>query len=785
LINFARHRITLILVGFVLVLGGLLAPFAFLSASCSTRPQTPGETQALDQLRNMTRNDVLPAEDVVQRLESQYPETKLAGLARLVRARIRIKAGDFNGAASLLDSNVIRERTALGDYALLMRADAFEKGARLTEARAAYEQLARDYPSSTRARAATLRAAQLMMQSGQSAAAVPTFLKTLNEQSDAQALLLTARAYEQSMDQTRALAAYRRLYFYAPAAPETAEAAPAIARLNSSLAPASAEEAMTRADRLFEAKRYNDAAAAYTEALTRFPTNQSAEAQLRRGIALSNQKRTAEAATALNSLPTSAGETRAQALYYLVQTYANARQWEMARDALDQLRQSYPQSGWTRRAYATAGQIARDAKNTADALSFFRSAVNYFPGTAEVAQAQFELAWAAHEAKNFSESARLLTEHLAYYADKNTDNRGRAGYWAARDAERAGQLAEARALYQAMQGRYDANWYGYLAKQRLDTMIRNGRAPQAKFAGDSVIGRAVANLQTVTVAEETAGPAENERIQRAEQLTNIGTDDWALEELAVASQSSPASPRVNLAIARIYRMQGDNVRALNTLKTSLPDYSQMKPEEMTREEWDVFYPLPYWDIIVQESRARGLDPYQVAGLIRQESVFNPRARSGAQAYGLMQLLVPTGRLTAKRYGVDRTVTEETLYEPRLNIQLGTAYFRDQLDKYGRIEYVAAAYNAGPGRVVQWRATLPLEMDEWAEAIPFRETKLYVQGVVRNAMQYKRLYDENGQFRAIVGTRPVNYPSTNQSGAPAIQPANSIVRPRRTTSNEEE
>ena len=80
----------------------------------------------------------------------------------------------------------------------------------------------------------------------------------------------------------------------------------------------------------------------------------------------------------------------------------------------------------------------------------------------------------------------------------------------------------------------------------------------------------------------------------------------------------------------------------------------MKPEEMTREQWDVFYPLAYWDIIVQESHARNLDPYQVAGLIRQETIFSARARSSANAYGLMQVLVPTGRLTAQevwRYAV--------------------------------------------------------------------------------------------------------------------------------------
>jgi soluble lytic murein transglycosylase len=313
-------------------------------------------------------------------------------------------------------------------------------------------------------------------------------------------------------------------------------------------------------------------------------------------------------------------------------------------------------------------------------------------------------------------------------------------------------------------------------------MNRNGNVPQKDFPADSAIGRAVANLQIVTVAEETAGPNEDVRIAKADQLAIIGTDDWALEELNVASSAAPSSPRVNLAIARIYRAKEDNVQALNYLKRSYPDYSQMKPEEMRPDEWDIFYPLAYWDIIKQESRARSLDPYQVAGLIRQESVFNPRAISPARAYGLMQVVVPTGILTAKKYGVERSITMESLFEPRLNIQLGTAYLRDQLDKYGHIEYVAAAYNAGPQRVVQWRATLPLELDEWAEAVPFRETRLYIQGVVRNTLQYKRLYDENGQFRAEVGARAV-YPFPNAT--PAAQPSNSTIRIRRPISEEEE
>jgi soluble lytic murein transglycosylase len=728
---------------------------------------------------------VLPAEEIVARIESDFPRTKAAALARIVRARIKLNAKDYTGAVTLLDASVIPNYSLLGDYALFMRGSALEQAGRLPESRVAYEQLVRDYPSSIRAREATLRAANIIMRSG-GAAGLPVVLKDLSAKDDAAALLLTGRAFEQTGDTTRALASYRRLYFYSPASAESAEAATAIARLGSTVSPATAEEAIARADKLSDAKRYSEASQAYADAFARFPRAGSSQAQLRRLIAAANVRKAADAVSALGAIPASAGETRAEGLYYVAQTYARLKQWEQARATIEELRRTFPASPFTPRALVSVGQIAEDANNDTDASYFLRTAVNGYQDSIEVAQAQFDLAWMTHEDRNFSESSKLLTEHLAYYADKNTDNRGRAGYWAARDSERAGKLSEARALYNAMQGRYDANWYGYLAKQRLDQMLRSGvgTIPPKNFPSDSVVGRAIANLQTVTVAEETAGTQEDKTIAKADELNNVGLNDWALEELGVAASSAANSPKVNLAIARVYRSEEDNVRALNVLRKSFPDYSQMKPEEMTREQWDVFYPLSYWDIIVQESQARSLDPYQVAGLIRQETVFMSRARSGARAYGLMQLLVPTGALTAKKYGLQRQVTEETLYEPRLNIQLGTAYLRDQIDKFGRIEYVAAAYNAGPLRVVQWRASLPAEMDEWAEAVPFKETRGYVQGVVRNRLQYLRLYDANGKFRPEVGTRAVtNRPAPG--GSPAAEPEDSSVRKRRVTGNENE
>lgn len=779
MITIRKHRFAFVVAGLAAAFGAV-APL-FLIAGCRTLQQTPQELKARETLRAMTRGGVLPAEDAVARIESDFSRTTAGALARIVHARIKLNAKDYAGAASLLDSSTIRDYTVIGDYALWLRADAFEQANRRAEARAAYEQLARDYPNSLRARHAMLRAGQMLMQDGQ-ASAVPAALKQLASKDDAAALLLTAKAYEQTGDTTAALNAYRRIYFFAPAAAESSEAASAIPRLNSSPAPGSQEEATTRAQKLFTAKRFGEAFDAYTEALVRFPGSATPELQARRSIAAANARRYAEAAAALTTTPAPTGEAHAEAMFNLALAYGRAKLWVQARIATEDLRRTFPRSSWTTQAFVQLGQRAEEAKDGVNASYFYRAAINFYPGAAEITRAHFYLAWDAHEARNFAESSRLLTEHLAVYAGRNTDFRGKSAYWAARDSERAGKLAEARAIYQALQARYDANWYGYLAKQRLDNMARNGIGSQKEFAADSTIGRAVANLQTVSVAQETAGPKEDQHIAKSDHLAIIGTEDWALEELAVASLAAADSPRVNLAAARIYRGREDNVQALNFMKRSYPDYSQMKPEEMRRDEWDAFYPLAYWDIITQTSRARSLDPFQVAGLIRQETVFNPRAVSSARAYGLMQVIVPTAVATARKYGIDRTITIEALFEPRLNIQLGTAYLRDQLDTYGRIEYVAAAYNAGPGRVVTWRKTLPLELDEWAEAVPFLETRLYIQGVVRNTMQYRRLYDENGQFRAGVGARAV-YPAPNAS--PSGKPANSTVQIKRLSGGEEE
>jgi soluble lytic murein transglycosylase len=146
--------------------------------------------------------------------------------------------------------------------------------------------------------------------------------------------------------------------------------------------------------------------------------------------------------------------------------------------------------------------------------------------------------------------------------------------------------------------------------------------------------------------------------------------------------------------------------------------------------------------VTAAARANDLDPYLVAGLIRQESMFNPRARSAVGAIGLMQVMPATGARLGRSLGLDE-VRASQLTDPAINLRIGTRFLADQIRAHnGRLVDAIAAYNAGPHRVERWRE-FPEHRDPelFAERIPFEETRDYVRIVRQNARIYRELYGE--------------------------------------------
>lgn len=710
------------------------------------------EDQALASLRQMTSGGKLPPEETVAAIENRFSGKRTGALARLLRARIKLEQNDFGGAAALLDSDVFRKQTKLADYALWMRGKALQGAGDHARAMEAFKALIASNGDSIRSRDARLLWAKSALASGR-AAEVANFLVEGGLGEDGDALLLIAKSYEARQNQPEAINFYRKTYFLAPGTAAATEASQKLTALGQSLQPMNAEEQTERANRLVAAKKYADAIAEYATLAASYPAAITPAVQLRRLTAMASAGRMTDAGNVFASLPIGAKE-REEGLRQLILGYSRSRFWPQAHSAAEMLRTSFPGSRSGARALVDAGMAAREAKNRAEEGYFFNLAATAFPGVPEIASAQFETAWYQHDGGNTALAADMFIEHLAKYADKDNTNRGKAGYWAARDSEKAGRIADACALYDGVTYRYSANWYGYLAANRLSSLKSRGECKGSNPTNPNV-AKAVANLRIVTVVPETAGDRELRLAEKSDELSIVGLFDWAIDELNEAKRTAGNSPKINTALARHYRWKGDNTNALITMMKSYPDYAQMFPEEMGREEWSLFYPLSDWDQIKLWGKARGLDPYQVAGIIRQETVFTPNAKSPAKAYGYMQLLLPTAKTTARKYSASMMPnTPEDLFNPRLNIELGTAYMKDQFDKFGRFEYVGVAYNAGPGRVPQWRATLPAEMDEFVEAIPFKETKGYVQGIIRNSAQYRRLYDDNGNFRPNVGTKPL-------------------------------
>ena len=729
--------------------GGLLIAVVLLSVSCSAQT----EDQALGSLRQLSQNGMQPPEDYLATMERRFAGKRAGALARLLHGRIKFDNKDFAGAATVLNSDEFARTTKVADYALWLRGQTLQQSGNHPEAMRVFERLTKDYPDSIHATEAKLLWADSAIAAGQ-AAIVPAILSELNEARNADALIRTARSYEAQTNQPESIKFYRRTYFFGAGTGAAKEAETKLTALTQPLNPQTAAEAGVRAEMLFAAKDYAAADKAFSDLAANFPTALTPAINLKRLTTASYLRKAADAQGAFNVIPISAKE-KEEGYYQLALAYARAKQWTQAKQIVEEMRQKFPKGTLTPKAWVDAGMAARDARNKPDEQYLLRTAVTNFPNAIEVAGAQFELAWDAHEDGNFAQSSQMLTEHLARYADKDTTNRGKAGYWAARDSERAGRIAEACALYDGVNYRYSANWYGYLAQQRLANLKSQGRCSNQTLPAGSLVPKAVASLRTITVAPETSTARELVRIDKSEDLSAVALFDWAIDELQEAQKTAQNSPKINLALAKLNRLKGDNVSAFLALAKSYPDYSQMFPEEMGREEWDIFYPLTNWNDIKTWAKNRNLDQYQVAGLIRQESVFNPRAKSGANAYGLMQLILPTARSVARKYGASSVPSSyQDLFQPALNIELGTAFLRDQFDKFGRIEYVAAAYNAGPNRIPTWRATLPLEIDDFVEAIPFKETRAYVQGVIRNTAQYRRLYDESGQFKPNVGTRPL-------------------------------
>jgi soluble lytic murein transglycosylase len=324
-------------------------------------------------------------------------------------------------------------------------------------------------------------------------------------------------------------------------------------------------------------------------------------------------------------------------------------------------------------------------------LARFRAALIDFPTSPAVAAASFD------------SLAKLYPK---------SDEADAARYWSARALQAAGRKAEAASQWQSIVASTPLSYYAMRSAARL------GAQPWVPPAGPDAAPHA---------------PSVDSAIARITSLQQLGMDVEARFEMDALAAHAEQTPTNAAAVADAFVKVNEPSRALRVALAAI-DRGQVG-----RSLFRAAYPVLHQDALVEQSTRNSLDPALVAGLIRQESSWNPHAVSVAQARGLMQLLPSVGASIATSRGYPFW-NVALLFEPEVNLELGTTHLASSLRRDTPPERALAAYNAGASRLARWiRRPGSDDPELFTEWIPFTETRDYVRLVTRNASVYRALY----------------------------------------------
>ena len=664
----------------------------------------------------------------VEAYARRHPKEDAGALAWLVIGYARTLDHDYGKAIDPFN-RAKAGASELGDYVAYYLGDAYLKTAHNAEALSTLADFSKNFPDSLLIRDAHLIYANALLEEGRAQEAAAQLEKDRAPlRSDIE--LVVGRAYEAAGENQKAASAFRNLYFNLPTSFEADIAGTELHKLGIS---GSIPERRTRADLLFKAKHYSDAAHDYRELAGEVSPAERPEVQLALAGALEKSDRSRDARQILTSMGAQTGDAEAERLYLLSETERSTSDEEAVQRTLNELRQFGPSSPWLEQALLSAGNMYLLKRDYDRAIDYFRELQERFPNGARSSYAHWKAAWLAFRQGRTDQARQGFENQIALYPD--SAEIPNALYWRARLAEEEGDPAMARAFYQKLSDRFRNYYYAELGRQRLQALPR---PPNDDVPHYALLDR-VSALSTAGKITAADPPEDNLRVERARLLSNGGLADAAVRELqAAASQEGGtwAPPEM----ARVYQDGGRYDRGIEIMKRATPNYFAVDIPDLPRPYWEALFPKAYWTDLRKYSELNGLDPYLVASLIRQESEFNALALSRANAVGLMQLLPKTGKTVAKQVKLKKFSAPE-LYTPAVNLELGTRYFKDMVDKYnGQFEYALAAYNAGTDRVGDWLGQGHYrDPQEFVESIPFTETREYVQAILRNASVYRQLY----------------------------------------------
>lgn len=583
---------------------------------------------------------------------------------------------------------------------------------------------------------AALLAAESLLELKQPRQVLPVLLQVQQERlQQPGSFAAMARAQELNRDLVSAADFWQRVYLGYPLSKEASEAETAMERLRADLGdrfPVPPPSALLgRAMKFTEARQHLAARREYLRAAALLRGLEKEQAQVRASAALYQANRAADAASELAGLAPGFEEADAERLYWLVLAYRRLDRRDSMQDTLDRLRRAAPLSPWRQKALVMAANEYFVSNEPSEFLPLYRACADEFPDAADASVCHWRVTWRAY-LDHRAEAPQLLREHLKRYP--SSEKAAAALYYLGRDAERSGDNAGARRFWREAMNHFPNSYYGVLSRG-LAVNGDSGASPETDRFLNSIPWPARERAPDFSPDANA-----QKRIQRARFLVAEGLETWAESEMRYGARNGANPWPLALELARTATRRGAPPVAVRHIKGTVPGYLFLPRDAAPIEFWKYAFPFPYRAAIERHARERGLDPFLVAALIRQESEFDPNAVSVANAIGLMQVMPRTGRELSRKVGLKGFHTS-MLRNPAVSINLGTYYLSRQLEtRKGSIEDTLAGYNAGPTRIPKWRGWADYrEPAEFVETIPLQQTRDYVQIIERNADIYRWLY----------------------------------------------
>jgi len=501
------------------------------------------------------------------------------------------------------------------------------------------------------------------------------------------------------------------------------------------------DEQLERVRALSDARRFAEVQPAAEQTLASLPvadrtSRVGCEVRFLLGKALSSTRAYARAGEVFEALldQCSDAELRARAQFMAGKAAASDGQHMLAVKRFAALEQDAPKNSLADDARLYGALSYLEAGVEARFTELLSAMPDDYPDGDMVPEGSFRLALRRLDKQDFQGAVRVLERVLHNkfsLGARAADFAGRERYFHARALAASGEAERALGEYESLVRDLPLSYYMLSAYSALHAVD-----PERARA---VLAAALAAVPSGPVVVTNRAEFSGSGFGRALELFGVGDLDNGARELDALGLADSSRPEILWGLSKLYAEAGSVKLSHAAARRALTAAPSTWPADAWVDAWKLAYPAPFQQIVQREVKRTGQDSALVYAIMREESAFDPDAESLADAYGLMQLIVPTAKSIARPLGLP--ADRASLKRPSVNIALGTGELARLANAFPQNALLAIpAYNAGPGNPKRWLRERPnADFDLWIELIPYVETRRYVKRVLSSRATYAFLY----------------------------------------------